>query len=117
MSSEFNRVNSLIAQGCTSPPAYLHLSPIQTLPSCKRRTLARKKWKQDQKVKDFCQTLKRRCLPRTFFLLKVNGKSISAGGGGGGCLRGIQDGNEKVERAQHASCTLKRDGSKGEKRG
>lgn len=25
--------------------------------------------------------------------------------------------NEKVERAEHASCTLKRDGSKGEKRG
>lgn len=33
------------------------------------------------------------------------------------CLRGTQEGNEKVERAEHASCTLKRDRSKGENRG
>lgn len=42
---------------------------------------------------------------------------MSAGGGGGGCLRGTQEGNEKVKRAEHASCTLKRDGFKGENRG
>lgn len=29
----------------------------------------------------------------------------------------MQEGNEEVKRDEHASCTLKRDGSRGEKRG
>lgn len=37
--------------------------------------------------------------------------------GGVTCLRGTQEGNERVKGDGQASCTLKRDGSKGGKRG
>lgn len=88
MSSKFTCVNCLIAHCCTSLPAYLDLSPPRTYKNSpfmqEKEAFARQKWKRDQKVKDFCQTVKRHCLPRTFFLLKLNGKSINAGGRGGG---------------------------------